>query len=144
MSKIFTPSARDSKVCSMIVEAVLENPGEKLVLIIDGKEFMLTDQLSKEFLRLVSEVAKGNAVSIDALDNLMTTQEAADYLGYSRPTLIKLLDEYKVPISKVGKHRKIAFEAVTSLQLQIQVNRQQAIRDLQKLEVELGLLDLEE
>ena len=128
----------------MIVEAVLENPGEKLVLIIDGKEFMLTDQLSKEFLRLVSEVAKGNAVSIDALDNLMTTQEAADYLGYSRPTLIKLLDEYKVPISKVGKHRKIAFEAVTSLQLQIQVNRQQAIRDLQKLEVELGLLDLEE
>jgi len=128
----------------MIVEAVLENPGEKLVLIIDGKEFMLTDQLSKEFLRLVSEVAKGNAVSIDALDNLMTTQEAADYLGYSRPTLIKLLDEYKVPISKVGKHRKIAFDAVTSLQLQIQVNRQQAIRDLQKLEVELGLLDLEE
>jgi excisionase family DNA binding protein len=74
----------------------------------------------------------------------MTTQEAADYLGYSRPTLIKLLDEYKVPISKVGKHRKIAFDAVTSLQLQIQVNRQQAIRDLQKLEVELGLLDLEE
>jgi excisionase family DNA binding protein len=128
----------------MIVEAVLENPGEKLVLIIDGKEFMLTDQLSKALLRLFSEVAKGNAVSIDALDNLMTTQEAADYLGYSRPTLIKLLDEYKVPISKVGKHRKIAFEAVTSLQLQIQVNRQQAIRDLQKLEVELGLLDLEE
>lgn len=128
----------------MIVEAVLENPGEKLVLIIDGKEFKPSDQLSKAFLRLVAEVAKGNSVSIEALDTLMTTQEAADYLGYSRPTLIKLLDEYKVPISKVGKHRKIAFDAVTSLQLQIQVNRQQAIRDLQKLEVELGLLDLEE
>ena len=144
MSKIFIPSSRDIKVSSMIVEAVLENPGEKLVLIIDGKEFKPSDQLSKAFLRLVAEVAKGNSVSIEALDTLMTTQEAADYLGYSRPTLIKLLDEYKVPISKVGKHRKIAFDAVTSLQLQIQVNRQQAIRDLQKLEVELGLLDLEE
>ena len=128
----------------MIVEAVLENPGEKLVLIIDGKEFKLTDQLSKAFLRFVAEVAKGNSVSIEALDTLMTTQEAADYLGYSRPTLIKLLDEYKVPISKVGKHRRIAFDAVTALQTQIQVNRQQAIRDLQKLEVELGLLDIEE
>jgi excisionase family DNA binding protein len=144
MSKIFSPSPRDIKVSSMIVEAVLENPGEKLVLIIDGKEFKLTDQLSKAFLRFVSEVAKGNSVSIEALDTLMTTQEAADYLGYSRPTLIKLLDEYKVPISKVGKHRRIPFAALTALQIQIQINRQKAIRDLQKLEVELGLLDIEE
>jgi excisionase family DNA binding protein len=128
----------------MIVEAVLENPGEKLVLIIDGKKFKLTDQLTKVFLRFVSEVAKGNSVSIEALDTLMTTQQAADYLGYSRPTLIKLLDDYEVPISKVGRHRRISFDAVTALQLQIQVNRQQAIRDLQKMEVELGLLDIEE
>lgn len=128
----------------MIVKAVLENPGEKLTLIVDGKELKLSDQVSKAFLRFISEVAKGNSISIEALDSLMTTQEAADYLGYSRPTLIKLLDEYKVPISKVGRHRRIAFNAVTALHTQIQVNRQQAIRDLQKLEVELGLLDMEE
>jgi len=144
MSKIFLPSARDIEVSTMIVKAVLENPGEKLTLIVDGKELKLSDHVSKAFLRFISEVAKGNSISIEALDNLMTTQEAADYLGYSRPTLIKLLDEYKVPISKVGRHRRIAFNAVTALQTQIQVNRQQAIRDLQKLEVELGLLDMEE
>jgi len=144
MSKIFLPSARDIEVSTMIVKAVLENPGEKLTLIVDGKELKLSDQVSKAFLRFISEVAKGNSISIEALDNLMTTQEAADYLGYSRPTLIKLLDEYKVPISKVGRHRRIAFNAVTALQTQIQVNRQQAIRDLQKLEVELGLLDMDE
>ena len=128
----------------MIVEAVLENPGEKLVLIIDGKEFKPSDQLSTAFLRLVAEVAKGNSVSIEALDTLMTTQEAADYLGYSRPTLIKLVDEYKVPVRKVGKHRRVTFHEVQKLQNQIQARQQQAIRDLQKLEVELGLLELEE
>jgi len=88
MAKIFIPNARDIKVASMIVKAVLDNPREKLVLLIDGKEFMLSDQLSKEFLKLVAEIAQGNSVAVGALDALMTTQEAADYLGYSRPTLI--------------------------------------------------------
>ena len=128
----------------MIVKAVLDNPREKLVLLIDGKEFMLSDQLSKEFLKLVAEIAQGNSVAVGALDALMTTQEAADYLGYSRPTLIKLLAEYKVAVSKVGKHRRIAFQEVQKLQDKIQARQQQAIRDLQKLEVELGLLELEE
>jgi excisionase family DNA binding protein len=144
MSKIFIPSSADIKVCSMIVEAAAANPKEKLVLIIDGKKFKLSDQMAKDLLRLVAEVSKGNSVSIEATGALMTTQEAADYLGYSRPTLIKLLDEYKVPISKVGRHRRVSFDEVASLEQQIQVNRQQAIRDLQKLEVELGLLDIEE
>jgi len=128
----------------MIVEAVLESPGEKFVLMIDGKEFKLSDQMTGEFMRLLTEVSKGNSVSIDASDTLMTTQEAADYLGYSRPTLIKLVDEYKVPISKVGKHRRVTFHEVQKLQNKIQARQQQAIRDLQKLEVELGLLELEE
>jgi excisionase family DNA binding protein len=128
----------------MIVEAVVANPKEKLVLIINGKQFKLSDQMAREFLRLVTEISKGNSVSIEAAETLMTTQEAADYLGYSRPTLIKLLDEYNVPISKLGKHRRVRFHEVQKLQNQIQARQQQAIRDFQKLEVELGLLELEE
>jgi excisionase family DNA binding protein len=142
MAKLFIPNARDIKVASMIVKAVLENPKEKLVLLIDGKEFTLSDQMTKAFLKIVSEISKGESVAIEALDTQMTTQEAADYLGYSRPTLIKLLDEYDVEVSKVGRHRRISFSEVKKLQLLIQASQQQAIRNLQKLEVELGLLEL--
>lgn len=142
MAKLFIPNARDIKVASMIVKAVLEHPKEKLVLLIDGKEFTLSDQMTKAFLKIVSEISKGESVAIEALDTQMTTQEAADYLGYSRPTLIKLLDEYDVEVSKVGRHRRISFSEVKKLQCLIQASQQQAIRNLQKLEVELGLLEL--
>ena len=143
MAKFIIPNSRDIKVASMIVKAVLENPREKLILHIDGKEFILSDQLTKAFIKIVSEISKGESVAIEALETQMTTQEAADYLGYSRPTLIKLLDEYDVEVNKVGRHRRISFGEVKKLQFLIQVRQQQAIRDLQKLEVELGLLELE-
>ncbi|MEI7420084.1 MAG: excisionase family DNA-binding protein [Actinomycetes bacterium] len=128
----------------MIVEAIGSSENEKLTLLVDGEELKLSAQVTKELIRFISEVAKGNPVSVGSIETLLTTQEAADYLGYSRPTLIKLLDEYKVPFSQVGKHRRVAFYEVQKLQNQIQTRQQKAIRDLQKLEVELGLLDFEE
>ncbi len=142
MAKFFIPNARDIKVATMIVKAVLENPREKLVLLIDGKEFTLSDEMASAFLKIVSEIAEGGMVAIEALETQMTTQEAADHLGFSRPTLIKLLDEYNIEVTKVGRHRRIAFSEVKKLQFLIQANQQQAIRNLQKLEVELGLLEL--
>ena len=37
------------------------------------------------------------------------TQEAADFLGISRPTLVKLLEQGKIPYNQPGRHRGILF-----------------------------------
>ena len=39
----------------------------------------------------------------------LTTQKAADFLGISRPTLVKLLDQEKIPYDQPGRHRRIMF-----------------------------------
>ena len=49
------------------------------------------------------------AIPRPALSQRLTTQEAADFLGVSRPATVKLLEDGKIPYEQPGRHRRIAF-----------------------------------
>jgi excisionase family DNA binding protein len=55
----------------------------------------------------------GKPISIVPIAAEMTTQAAAEFLGCSRPHLVKLLEEGKIPFTKVGKHRRVKFEDIS-------------------------------
>ena len=57
--------------------------------------------------RILETMADGGGVAIIALDAELTTQEAADLLGVSRPTLIKLLEDGALPFRVLGAHRRL-------------------------------------
>jgi excisionase family DNA binding protein len=56
---------------------------------------------------VVDAVAAGAAVTVGALPDELTTTAAAELLGVSRPTLMKLIGSGEVAAHKVGTHTRL-------------------------------------
>jgi excisionase family DNA binding protein len=86
-------------------------------------------QLLKEILLLLSE---GKDITILPTDAELSTQEAADILQVSRPHIVKLLEEGKIPYHKAGSHRRILQKDLTTYELALKTTRKASLDYLTK------------
>lgn len=78
-------------------------------LWIDQRDFV--ESYLFDAFEVLAEVAKqmraGNAISVVPYAMMLSTQEAAEMLGISRPTLIRLLEQREIPYDKPNRHRRV-------------------------------------
>ena len=72
-----------------------------------SKPLRIPPRLQQQVLDVLTVASRGANVAVTPLTSTLTTQEAADILGVSRPHLVTLIDTKKIPATKVGAHRRI-------------------------------------
>lgn len=121
---------KKNKLLKSIVKIQVE--GIEEVVEIPQKAFSL-------FKGILEHMSEGKNVSLIANDSELTTQEAADILSVSRPYLVRLLKQNKLPHIKVGTHRRLLLKDVLKHDKETKKKRRTALNELSQQAQELNL-----
>jgi excisionase family DNA binding protein len=110
--------------------AIEENPDEVVAIPLSAFR-LLAD--------ILTEMSKGNAVTFIPIYAELTTQQAADFLNVSRPFVVKLIEEKKLPCRKVGTHRRVLFEDLVEFKRKTNEERAKTLDELAKQAQDLDM-----
>jgi excisionase family DNA binding protein len=78
-------------------------------------------------IQVATAMAHGQGVTVMPQSALLTTQEAAELLGVSRPTLVRLLKDDKIPYELRGRHRRILLADLLAYQERMRRERRETL-----------------
>lgn len=107
----------------------------------DGDSTSVPRALYEPLLAVARALADGHAVTVAPLDSQLTTQGAADYLGISRPTLVKLLETGEIPFTKINSHRRLILSDLLDYEERVASHRRAALAELSESEYREGVVD---
>ncbi|MBB4969435.1 helix-turn-helix domain-containing protein [Saccharothrix violaceirubra] len=107
----------------------------------DGTEIKLPGEVFAALREVVEALSNGLAITIAPQTTQLTTQQAADMLNISRPTLVRLLEEGQIPFEMRGRHRRVRLTDLLDYQEHARVHRRTALNELAREAVEDGSYD---
>lgn len=129
--------ARDSS--RLLATCIGRGPTARLRVIDGDGEIEVPVSALRMLVDILANMAEGNAVSIVPIHAELTTQQAADFLGVSRPYLVGLVERGQLEHHKVGTHRRIYFRDLLDYRTRSMVQSKSALDALAEQAQKLGM-----
>lgn len=116
-------------------------PGPARLVGPEGTEVAIPKAVYDVLVQVVDALRAGRAVAVAPLALRLTTQEAADLLGVSRPTMVKLLESGAIPFEKPGRHRRVLLVDVLAYRESRRTERRSALAQMTEDATAVGIYD---
>jgi excisionase family DNA binding protein len=133
-------AAQSYNTLAEVIEQITKEQTE--IEIEETKEKIIIPSRALKLLgEILKAMAQGNPISIVPIAAEVTTQQAAEMIGCSRPFLVKLLEEGKIEFTKVGRHRRIMFDDIIKYKKIMKEEQKKHIIDIMNFDEEIGMYD---
>ncbi len=127
---ILPPTTETPQAAIADLQALVLRDPQHLILSNGQEQAALPEQIIDALRQTLVALARNQAVTILPTDTLLTTQQAAEVLGVSRPTLIKILEAGDIPYLTPGRHRRIQLTDVLAYQRRRSIQAGRALDEL--------------
>jgi excisionase family DNA binding protein len=93
----------------------------------DGAQIDIPEELYGVLRDVVNALSQGLAITIAPHNTMLTSQEAADLLNVSRPTLVRLLTDGEIPYTMRGRHRRVLLRDILDYAESTRADRRAAL-----------------
>ncbi|WP_406239130.1 helix-turn-helix domain-containing protein [Nocardia sp. NBC_01009] len=87
-------------------------PSYALVGVGEHDRIELPQEVHKALIQVVAAMLAGKAVTIAPRSMTLTSQQAADLLGVSRPTVKRIIEKGDLPAERIGTRHRLRLEDV--------------------------------
>jgi len=134
--------AEEAKISSRALSKYASNDRLNMKIILNGNEtedLILPGSAVNMLLEVLTEMSKGNAMTLMPIDAELSTQQAAEILNVSRPYLVNLLEQGEIAFRKVGTHRRVMAKDVFEYKQRVDSERLKALDELATQAQECGM-----
>ena len=99
------------------IEDVLSGGGDgEFALVGPEGRVAIPGSVHQILVQVIGAMQAGRAVTLTPQTRKLTTQQAADLIGVSRPTLVKVIESGELPCERVSNRRMVLLEDVLNYQ----------------------------
>ncbi len=121
-----------------IIERTSDEPHLSFKIVSAAGEVAMPKHLSDFVTHVINTVAQGATLQVRSMPEEVSTTVAADHLGVSRPTLMKMIREGELPAHLVGSHHRIKWTDLEGRESRRDIARRNAAHQLRDLGRKLG------